>query len=205
MRIMCYKSSPVRKFSCLRITGQKVFLCVFAVRLWFDVFLSQWGKLPHFESSLCRKRIITKKNNKEPFKKKMSLKSVKRTGCTCSQHNLFNLRLYKKLWKGQVKWGWKYPSHCFDMVSHSVLLLMYKEMQNQFETLWIFWYIQIANSWKTGETGKQGLETQGTISEAEPGLHFERKYFPWHNMKLIEIISNRSKALQLTASSSLTF
>lgn len=49
-----------------------------------------------------------------------------------------------------------------------------------------------------GETGKQGLEKQGTTSEAEPGLHFERKNFPGHDIKQIEIIRNHIRALQPT-------
>lgn len=51
---------------------------------------------------------------------------------------------------------------------------------------------------QAGETGKQGLEKQATTSEAEPGLDFERKNFPWYDTKLIEIISNHIRALQPT-------
>lgn len=82
---------------------------------------------------------------------------------------------------------------------------MCKEVQNHFETL-----VFPQKSWtdiprfQAGETGKQGLEKQATTSEAEPGFHFERRNFPRHDIKLIEIINNQLSN-QLIPSSSPAF
>lgn len=46
------------------------------------------------------------------------------------------------------------------------------------------------------ETGKQGLETQATASKSEAGIHFERQTFPWHDIKLSEIVNNHIRVLQ---------